>query len=471
MTLAASPATTAGLRLKDVLSALDQDREGREAYAIMEALYPICRSITGAGVRESLQILKRTIPLDLHEVPSGTQVFDWAVPNEWNIRDAYIKNSAGDRVVDFRKSNLHVLNYSVPVHRSMSLAELRPHLFTLPERPDWIPYRTSYYQETWGFCISQRQLDQMEDQDYEVCVDSTLKPGNLTFGEYRIQGATDDEVLISSHICHPSLCNDNLSGVATALVLASLLEGVDLRYSYRFVWAPGTIGAITWLALNEQVLPRIKHGLVLSCIGDPGRFTYKRSRHANAEIDRVVEHVLRNSGHDFETMDFTPNGYDERQYCSPGINLPVGCLMRTPNGEYPQYHTSADDLAFVTGPALADSLIHLLRIVEVLEGNHRYLNLKPKCEPQLGRRGLYRQVGGTNNTGVEDAMLWVLNYSDALHSLLDVAELSGLEFSRINEAAELLTRNNLLQLIDPTTSAEVSVMQVAPPSSQKQRKS
>ena len=344
MTLAASPATTAGLQLREVLRALDQDREGREAYGIMEALYPICRSITGDGVRQSLRLLERTIPLDVREVPSGTQVFDWVVPNEWNIRDGYIKNSAGERVVDFRHSNLHVLNYSVPVRRSMSLAELRPHLFTLPETPDWIPYRTSYFEETWGFCLSQHQLDQMKDEQYEVCIDSTLKPGHLTYGEYRIQGATDDEVLISTHICHPSLCNDNLSGVATAAVLASLLDGIDLRYSYRFIWAPGTIGAITWLATNEHVLPRIKHGLVISCVGDSGGFNYKRSRRGNAEIDRVVEHVLQSNGHDFELMDFTPYGYDERQYCSPGVNLPVGCFMRTPNGKYPQYHTSADDL-------------------------------------------------------------------------------------------------------------------------------
>jgi aminopeptidase-like protein len=456
MTAPGSPATIADKQtLKTLLSHFNRDREGLAAYAIIEALYPICRSITGDGVRQSLRLLQRTIPLNVHEVPSGKQVFDWAIPNEWNIRDAYIKNSAGERVVDFRKNNLHLLNYSVPVHRTMSLDELRPYLFTLPEMPDWIPYRTSYFKETWGFCLSQRQLDEMKDGQYEVFIGSTLKPGHLTYGEYRIQGSTDDEVLISSHVCHPSLCNDNLSGVATAAVLASLLDAVDLRYSYRFVWAPGTIGAITWLALNEPLIPRIKHGLVLSCVGDPGRFTYKRSRRGDAEIDRVVEHVLRSTGRHFEVMDFTPYGYDERQYCSPGINLPVGSFMRTPNGKYPQYHTSADDLTFVTGPALADSLFHLLGIIEVLEGNYRYLNLKSKCEPQLGRRGLYRQVGGTNNTEVEEAMLWVLNYSDGKHSLLDIAEHSRLEFTTINDAAELLARNNLLQVIDPITSSRL----------------
>ncbi|MGH9970458.1 MAG: DUF4910 domain-containing protein [Pyrinomonadaceae bacterium] len=446
MTLPNSTATILEKReLKDLLSSFNPEREGFAAYSIIEALYPICRSITGDGVRESLRLLQQTIPLTMHEVPSGKEVFDWTVPNEWNIRDAYIKNSAGERVVDFRKNNLHVLNYSVPVRRSMSLAELRPHLFTLPETPDWIPYRTSYYQEAWGFCLSQRQLEQMADGEYEVCIDSTLKPGHLTYGEYRIQGETDDEVLVSCHICHPSLCNDNLSGVATAARLASLIDGVTLRYSYRFVWIPGTVGAISWLALNEPLVPRVKQGLVLSCVGDPGRFTYKRSRRGNAEIDRVVEFVLRNTGHDFELLDFTPYGYDERQYCSPGINLPVGCLMRTPNGKYSQYHTSADDLTFVTGPALADSLFHLLRIVETLEGNHRYVNLNSKCEPQLGRRGLYRQTGGTNNSGFEEAMLWMLNLSDGDHSVLDIAERSKLDFRELAEVADVLVQHNILR--------------------------
>jgi aminopeptidase-like protein len=444
---ASSTLTLSGQRCRDLVGDFDHDREGRAAFDIIEGLFPICRSITGDGVRQSLNLLQQTIPLSVHEVPSGKPVFDWVVPEEWNIRDAYIKDAAGNRIVDFRHSNLHVLNYSVPVQGSMSLAELRPHLFTLPETPDWIPYRTSYYTKAWGFCLSQNQLDQMDDGQYEVCIDSTLSPGSLTYGEYYIQGETNDEVLLSTHICHPSLCNDNLSGVAAAAVLARLIQGVDLRYSYRFLWVPGTIGAITWLALNEHLLPRIRHGLVLSCVGDPGPFTYKRSRRGNAEIDRVVAHVLRNAGIDFALMDFTPYGYDERQYCSPGINLPVGCFMRTPNGRYPQYHTSADDPTLVTGPALSESLFHLLRIIEVLEGNHSYLNLKSKCEPQLGRRGLYRQVGGTNNAELEEALLWVLNYSDGEHSLLDIVELSKLEFTKIRHAADLLAANNLLQLI------------------------
>jgi aminopeptidase-like protein len=431
--------------VRDVLRDVNPVREGKEVYGIIESLYPICRSITGNGVRQSLRLLQDTVPLELREVPTGTQVFDWTVPEEWNIRDAYVKNDAGERVVDFQRCNLHVLNYSVPVRRRMSLTELKPHLFAAPETPDWIPYRTSYYRQTWGFCVSQRQLECMEDGEYEVCIDSTLEPGSLTYGEFRIQGATDEEVLFSCHSCHPSLCNDNLTGMATAAHLAHLLDGVPLRYSYRFLWIPGTIGSITWLALNEGTLPRIKHGLVLSCVGDPGPFTFKRSRRGDAEVDRAVEHVLRHSGREFQVLDFAPYGYDERQYCSPGINLPVGCFMRTPNGRYPQYHTSADDLSLISPSSLGDSLMQLLRVIQVLEENRRYLSLNPKCEPQLGRRGLYRQMGGTKDAvAMEMSMLWVLNLSDGRHDLLDIAVRSCIPLDQISQAAGALREAELL---------------------------
>jgi aminopeptidase-like protein len=327
----------------------------------------------------------------------------------------------------------------------MSLAELRPHLFTIPEAPDRIPYRTSYYQENWGFCLSHRQIGQLQDSEYEVCIDATLEPGHLTYGEYRIQGASDDEVLISCHVCHPSLCNDNLSGVATAARLANLLTGVSLRYSYRFLWIPGTIGSITWLALNEPILSRIRHGLVLSCVGDSGSFTYKRSRRRDAEIDCAVEHVLRHSGNEFKIADFTPYGYDERQYCSPGINLPLGCFMRSPNGSYPEYHTSADDLTLVSPPSLGESLVQLLRVIQVLEENGFYLNRSPKCEPQLGRRGLYQQIGGASAASREMAMLWVLNMSDGQHDLLHISTRARMPFDQISQAAHSLLKSDLLE--------------------------
>lgn len=432
-------------QLKDVIEGFDSTRLGRELHELVAALFPICRSITGDGLRQSLRLLQQRVPLLLREVPTGTQVFDWTVPKEWNIRDAYILNSKGKRVVDYKQNNLHVVNYSIPVRVRMNQAELKQHIYALPATPDWIPYRTSYYKETWGFCMSQHKLDELPDDEYEVCIDSTLKAGHLTYGELRIQGATDEEVLISAHSCHPSLCNDNLSGMAVAASLAECLAGVSLRYSYRFVWVPGTIGSITWLAQNESVMPLIKHGLVLSCVGDPGPFTYKFSRRGNAEVDRAVKNVLQNSGSKFELMDFSPCGYDERQYCSPGINLPVGCLMRTPNGKFPQYHTSADNLDLVTAPALAGSLHTVMSVIEILEKNQRYLNLNPKCEPQLGRRGLYRLMGGTSSSRLEEAILWVLNQSDGTHSLLDIAERSKLAFGIINEAADALLNSGLLR--------------------------
>jgi aminopeptidase-like protein len=431
--------------ITDLLSEIDPQAEGEITYALIERLYPICRSITGNGVRRSLRLLRETIPLELREVMSGTSVFDWTVPDEWNIRDAYIMDEAGERVVDFRKSNLHVLNYSVPVNRQMSLGELRPHLFSIPEAPGWIPYRTSYYQRNWGFCLTQHQLDELEEGEYHVYIDSSLHPGHLTYGEFRIQGEIDEEVLISCHSCHPSLCNDNLSGMVVAARLGALLQNLSLRYSYRFVWVPGTIGSITWLALNDPIVPRIKHGLVLSCLGDAGKFTYKRSRRGVAEIDRAVEHMLTHSGNEFNVLEFAPYGYDERQYCSPGINLPIGCFMRTPNGCYPEYHTSADDLSLVAPSALGESLVGLLRVIRILEENQRYVNLNPKCEPQLGRRGLYGQFGGMKDKAIlEMAMLWVLNFSDGQHDLLDISVQSGIAFEQIRKAAEALLAAGLL---------------------------
>jgi aminopeptidase-like protein len=430
--------------LREAIDPFDLEQEGATLYNMVRDLYPICRSITGEGVRQSLRLLQRNVPLSIREVASGAQVFDWTVPKEWNVRDAWIKNAKGEKLVDLHQSNLHIVSYSVPVRSTMSLAELRPHLFSMPEQPDWIPYRTSYYKETWGFCLSHRQLEGLRDGTYEVCIDATLSPGYLTYGELKVQGATEAEVLISAHSCHPSLCNDNLSGMAVAARLARCLLQLPLRYSYRFLWIPGTIGAISWLALNEGVLAKIKHGLVLSCVGDPGRFTYKRSRRGNAEIDRVVELVLKKCGNPFDILDFAPSGYDERQYCSPGINLPVGCFMRTPNNKYPQYHTSADDLTFVKPSALAGSFYQLLKVVEVLEANRRFVNLNPKCEPQLGRRGLYRTTGGTDTAGLEEAMLWVLNFSDGNHDLVQIAERAGLEFTVVNSAVERLIAHGLL---------------------------
>jgi aminopeptidase-like protein len=420
---------------------------GRGLHRFASNLYPICRSITGDGIRQTLAAVEKRIPLQISEVPTGTTVFDWSIPKEWNIRDAYIKDACGKRVVDFRDNNLHVLNYSVPVHAKMCLSELRPHLFTIPEHPDWIPYRTSYYKENWGFCLSQNQLEMLEDNEYEVCIDSTLADGHLTYGECYLPGTSADEVLVSCHICHPSLANDNLSGLAVATALAELLSKQRLRYSYRFVFIPGTIGAIAWLARNCEHVARIRHGLVLTGIGNDSGFHYKKSRQGNAEIDLVVEHVLRHHNESSEILDFSPYGYDERQYCSPGFNLPVGCLMRSVWGTFPEYHTSADNLEFVKPAQLAQSLRVCASVLDILENNRRYRNLNPCCEPQLGKRNLYRSTGG-EAVGVEiNARLWVLNLSDGEHSLLDIAERSGLSFQTIIDASDLLRESGLLSNI------------------------
>jgi aminopeptidase-like protein len=420
---------------------------GQELHRFAEELYPLCRSISGDGLRRTLSMIQDRIALRLSEVPTGTAVFDWTVPKEWNIRDAFIKDKHGNRVVDFQACNLHVLNYSRPVHAKMSLNELKPHLFTIPANPEWIPYRTSYYKEDWGFCLSHNQMLALEDGEYEVCIDSTLQDGQLSYGECFLPGRITEEILISCHACHPSLANDNLSGLTVATFLAHFLSGRDLRYSYRFLFIPGTIGAITWLAQNRAAAERIRHGLVLTCIGDKGRFHYKKSRQGTAEIDRAVGHVLTNSSESPEFLEFSPYGYDERQYCSPGFNLPVGCLMRSVWGSFPEYHTSADNLEFIHPQQLAESFRMCTAIFDVLENNQRYRNLSPYGEPQLGKRNLYHSTGGAGVGEDLHARLWVLNLSDGNFSLLDIAERSGIPFTKISQAADLLCQAGLLAVI------------------------
>jgi len=416
---------------------------GEEMYHLAERLYPICRSITGNGVRETLNILQEIVPLELHEVPTGTSIFDWTVPKEWNIRDAYVRNMQGEKLIAFDRCNLHVVNYSTPISATVSLQELKAHTHTLPDHPQWIPYRTSYYKEDWGFCMSHDQLQSLPDGDYQVSIDASLENGSLTYGECLLPGDTADEILISTHVCHPSLANDNLSGVAVAAFLARHLRQCNRRYSYRFLFIPGTIGSIAWLALNEPITGSIRHGVVLSGVGDRGSITYKRSRRGNAEVDRAFHHVLDARGG--QVIEFHPYGYDERQFCSPGFDLPVGCMMRTPFGQYPEYHTSADNLSFISRESLQDSFIVCTEVLSVIEDNRVYVNQNPKCEPQLGRRGLYRSVGGeTHSRETEMALLWVLNLSDGTQSLLDIAERSGCRFRSIRDAAERLIECGLL---------------------------
>lgn len=425
--------------------AADPQQVGVEMYGLVRRLYPICRSITGDGIRETLGILREQLPLAIHEVRTGTQVFDWTVPKEWNIRDAYVMDTRGRKVVDFGNSNLHVLNYSSPIRARVSNGELKKHLFSLPDRPDWIPYRTSYYSENWGFCVSHNQYLELTDPEYEVVIDSELKDGHMTYGEYFKRGVSEEEVLFSCHVCHPSLCNDNLSGIALTMQLARWLSGRETRYSYRFLFIPGTIGSIAWLCLNEAKVRHIRHGLVVVCVGDDGNFTYKKSRRGDSEIDRVVLNILRHSGQPYKVIDFYPYGYDERQYCSPGFNLAVGSLSRTTHGEYPEYHTSADDLSFVKPANLADSFDKYRQVVEALEQNHSYLNRNPNCEPQLGKRGLYGTIGAETSKPVSTmTMLWMLNLSDGVNSLLDISERSGIALDELAVAADALVKAGLL---------------------------
>jgi len=412
----------------------------------IKELYPICRSITGNGTRETLKLIGQHIPLQIHEVPTGTKVLDWEIPREWNIRDAYLKDSSGLKVIDFKKLNLHVLNYSTPINAKMDLAGLKPHLFSIPEKPTLVPYRTSYYAENWGFCISHDQLTSLKEDTYEVVIDTDLSQGHLTYGELFIKGSVEEEVLISTHICHPSLCNDNLSGIAVCTFLAKALVQTTPYYSYRFLFIPGTIGAITWLALNEAQLEHIRYGLVTSLLGIDSVFTYKRSRIGNAGIDCVVEQVLAKSGMPYHVINFIPYGYDERQFCSPGFNLPVGNLTRVPFGEYPEYHTSADNFNLISAKALQDSLDVFRNVIGHIEADRKYINQHPKGEPQLGKRGLYDNIGGRNDSKtLQLAFLWVLNYSDGEHSLTDISVLSGLDLKLVVEAAEMLKEKGLIK--------------------------
>jgi aminopeptidase-like protein len=426
-------------------SATETDSAGRDALELMRRLFPLCRSLTGDGVRATFDVIEEEIPITRTEIPSGTEVFDWIVPDEWTLREAYVAAADGTRVIDARRSNLHVVSYSEPVRATLSLDELRERLHTLPDKPGVVPYRTSYYERTWGFCLSHDQLLALQPGDYEVVIDSDLGPGHLTYAELEVEGTGEGEVLVSTYVCHPSLANDNLSGIAVATMLAKRLLERRPRHTYRFVFAPGTIGPLAWLHRNRDRLDRIEHGLTVSCIGDGGNLTYKRSRRGDAEVDRAMEIVLRDAGAPHRLLPWEPWGGDERQFCSPGFDLPVGTLMRTPHGEFDGYHTSEDSLERIRPESLAGAVETCLELVEVLDSNRRYVNLSPFGEPQLGRRGLYRSAGGAvASPDDERALLWVLNQSDGSASLLDVARSSGLRYPIIRRAAERLEEAGLL---------------------------
>lgn len=411
-------------------------------------LFPLCRSITGDGLRETLRQLGELVPIAPTEVPSGKAIFDWTVPLEWNVRDAYVADASGSRVIDFHRSNLHLVGYSLPVRCRMTLDQLRSHLHTVPGYPDWIPYRTSYYEEGWGFCLAQAELDRIPPGDYEVVIDSTLAPGSMTLGECILPGETAEEVLISAHSCHPSLANDNLSGVVVAAFLARTLAGMRRRFTYRFLFAPGTIGAIAWLALRPDTARRVRAGISLACLGDGEPLTYHRSRRGDAQVDRVAEVVLGTWPGGARLLDFAPYG-DERQFCSPGFDMPLGVLTRSGHGSAPEQHTSADEPSRVLPASLADALRALLDMIHALESNATAESASPHCEPQLGRRGVYRSLAGhPDRKALEAALPWVLACSDGAHTLVDIARRAGRPFRAVEEAARLLEAKGLLRLHD-----------------------
>lgn len=391
-----------------------------------DRLWPICRSITGNGLRESFEILKELMPLELTEVPTGTQVFDWTIPKEWNITDAYIITPAGKKLCDFKVNNLHIVNYSVPVNRDISLDELKEHLHYIKELPEAIPYITSYYKETWGFCMSYFDFENLEEGIYKVFIDSTLESGSLTYGHLLLPGETEDEVMFSSYLCHPSMANNELSGPLTLAFLYKQIEAVkNRRFTYRFILAPETVGVIACLAAHGEMMRKnMKAGYVLTCCGNEAPFVYKRSKQANSLADRVAEHVLKHQDIPFNVIDFSVGGSDERQYCSPGFNLPVGSMTRSMYQRYLQYHTSLDDKSFISFEAMEKSIAVYFKFVLAIELNNNYYNKIQFCEPQLGKRGLYPSSASPLDDRREQVhrMMHLLTYSDGKTSLLEIAE-------------------------------------------------
>ena len=422
-------------------------KEELEKY--FDRLWPLNRSLTGNGNRETLKILSEISEIKISEIPSGTECFDWKVPEEWNVNEARIMDSKGKKIIDFKDNNLHLLGYSESYSGKLSLTDLKKHLFSLPGQPDVIPYLTSYYKKRWGFCLSDRQLKELKDGTYEVLIDSEFDPlGSMTIGESQIKGNTDKEILLSTYICHPSMANNELSGpLVAAFINRELSRKKNLRYTYRTVYLPETIGSIYYLSVNGDYLKKnLNAGYVITCIGDGGKFTYKKSRRGDSLSDRAAMLVLREKGNEFNTEDFFPTGSDERQYCSPGFDLPVGSLMRTRYGKYKEYHTSADNKDFISFKAMEESVRMYIEILNVIENNYTYINQLPECEPQLGKRDLYPTIGSSKNTEeAVSSIMWMLNLSDGKNDMISIAERSGLPFELLHESALRLEEKGLLK--------------------------
>ena len=419
---------------------------GLRMYELAGRLFPICRSITGDGFRRSLAMIRQEVPgIEVFEVPSGTQVFDWTVPKEWNIRGGWIRTLKGDTVIDFRDCNLHVLGYSLPIHRVVSREELLEHVYTQPEQPDWIPYVTSYYKERWGFCMSERHKERLTDEAYEVCIDSTLEDGSLTYGELILPGETADELFFSTYLCHPSMANNELSGPCVQTELIRYVSRLPRRrYTYRFVFIPETIGSITYLSRHlEAMQQHVKAGFVLSCVGDDRTYSFVSTKYADTLADRVLENVLRFHYPQYIRYSFMKRASDERQYGSAGVDLPVCAFCRSKYHEYPEYHTSADNMELISPEGLQGSLEVMVKVVNALEHN-AYYQMTCKCEPQLGKRGLYPTISQKGTYSDVRAMQHFTAYADGRNDLIGISNILDVPVDVLIPIKDKLMEHHLL---------------------------
>ena len=442
--------------VKKGTASVDSGRNhGQAMHDLAAELFPICRSITGEGFRQSLKILQRELPgLNAFEVPSGTQCFDWQVPREWNIRDAYIIDPEGRKIVDFKVCNLHVVGYSLPIDQVMTLDALKPHLYSLPEQPDAIPYVTSYYTERWGFCLTHNQLQTLQPGEYRVRIDSTLEPGHLTYGELLIPGERKEEVFVSTYLCHPSMGNNELSGPVVATELAKWVTGLPHRkYTYRFVFIPETIGSIVYLSRNIEALKRdVVAAFNVTCIGDERAYSFLPSRRGGTLSDRAALHALHHHAGEFIRYSYLVRGSDERQYCSPLVNLPMVSIMRSRYDTYPEYHTSKDDLSLITPAGLGGGFEALRKAVMSIEANRTYRATMP-CQPNLGKRGLYPTLSTKKTFEIVRSMVMTLDYCDGDHDLLSIAEMLDVPIWELSPVAQTLEDHGLLELLDQSEGA------------------
>nr|WP_321242376.1 DUF4910 domain-containing protein [uncultured Tolumonas sp.] len=424
---------------------IEHNELGTKMYTLAERLWPICRSITGAGVRETLKILQTELPeLHICDVPSGTSVFDWTIPQEWIIRDAYIEDPNGRRIVDFKTNNLHIVGYSIPTNCVLSLEELQPYLYSLPEQPDAIPYVTSYYSPRWGFCLSHAQRESLLPGQYKVFIDSELFAGSLNYGECYLPGESEEEILLSTYICHPSMANNELSGPVVTTYLANWLKSAPRKYSYRIVFIPETIGSITYLSFHHQIMKqRTIAGFVVTCVGDDRTYSFMPTRQGDRLVDRVARHVLKFIAPTFKQYSFLDRGSDERQYCSPLINLPVASIMRSKYGCYPEYHTSLDNMSLISVEGLQGGFNALQQALLVLERD-RYPQVTLCCEPQLGKRGLYPTISTRDSTWATRKMMNLLAYADGSMSLLGMAEFFNVSFFELDKLCQQLEEEGLV---------------------------